>query len=112
MRSVMDVERRDENFCVRSQLTMNDEEELLMREVAIPRTAATVAPASAPVFPWGGLLILAAAGFTAVTTELLPSGLLPQISRDLGVDESAVGSLTAAYAAVIVFTDESPVRRC
>jgi predicted MFS family arabinose efflux permease len=44
------------------------------------------------------------AGFTAVTTELLPSGLLPQISRDLGVEESAVGSLTAAYAAVIVIT--------
>ena len=57
-----------------------------------------------PKFPRGGLLILAAAGFTAVTTELLPSGLLPQISRDLGVEESAVGSLTAAYAAVIVFT--------
>ncbi|WP_427016247.1 MFS transporter [Pseudarthrobacter sp. P1] len=54
--------------------------------------------------PWGGLLVLAAIGFTAVTTELLPSGLLPQISRDLGVEESAVGSLTAAYAAVIVFT--------
>lgn len=54
--------------------------------------------------PWSGLLVLAAAGFTAVTTELLPSGLLPQISRDLGVDESAVGSLTAAYAAIIVFT--------
>ncbi|MGO4246391.1 MFS transporter [Paenarthrobacter sp. RAF54_2] len=54
--------------------------------------------------PWGGLLLLAAAGFTAVTTELLPSGLLPQISRDLGVEESAVGSLTAAYAAIIVFT--------
>lgn len=54
--------------------------------------------------PWGGLLVLAAAGFTAVTTELLPSGLLPQISRDLGVEESAVGSLTAAYAAIIVFT--------
>lgn len=58
----------------------------------------------APGFPWGGLLILAAAGFTAVTTELLPSGLLPQISLDLGVAESAVGSLTAAYAAIIVFT--------
>jgi len=54
--------------------------------------------------PRGGLLVLAAIGFTAVTTELLPSGLLPQISRDLGTTESAVGSLTAAYAAVIVFT--------
>jgi predicted MFS family arabinose efflux permease len=59
---------------------------------------------AASKIPWGGLLVLAAAGFTAVTTELLPSGLLPQISRDLGVDESAVGSLTAAYAAIIVFT--------
>ena len=68
------------------------------------RQAASEGPAPAPRFPRGGLLILAAAGFTAVTTELLPSGLLPQISRDLGVDESAVGSLTAAYAAVIVFT--------
>jgi predicted MFS family arabinose efflux permease len=51
-----------------------------------------------------GLLVLAAAGFTAVTTELLPSGLLPEISRELGVQESAVGSLTAVYTAVIVFT--------
>jgi predicted MFS family arabinose efflux permease len=51
-----------------------------------------------------GLLVLAAAGFTAVTTELLPSGLLPEISRELGVQESAVGSLTVVYAAVIVFT--------
>ena len=49
-----------------------------------------------------GLLILAMAGFTAVTTELLPLGRLPQISRDLGVEESAVGSLTAAYAAVVI----------
>ncbi|WP_284977297.1 MFS transporter [Arthrobacter sp. efr-133-TYG-104] len=54
--------------------------------------------------PWGTLLLLAAAAFTAVTTELLPSGLLPQISRDLGVEESSVGMLTGAYAVVIVFT--------
>lgn len=52
----------------------------------------------------GGLIVLGAAGFTAITTELLPSGLLPQISQDLGVEESAVGSLTAGYAAVIVAT--------
>jgi predicted MFS family arabinose efflux permease len=54
--------------------------------------------------PWGRLLLLSAAAFTAVTTELLPSGLLPQISRDLGVEESSVGVLTGAYALVIVFT--------
>ncbi|MFJ4210410.1 MFS transporter [Paenarthrobacter sp. NPDC089675] len=67
-----------------------------MQEVASSKRPAKI--------PWGGLLVLAAAGFTAVTTELLPSGLLPQISRELGVDESAVGSLTAAYAAIIVIT--------
>ncbi|MFS2087726.1 MFS transporter [Paenarthrobacter nicotinovorans] len=54
--------------------------------------------------PWGRLLLLSAAAFTAVTTELLPSGLLPQISRDLGVEETSVGILTGAYALVIVFT--------
>ena len=71
------------------------------------RPASGTHPASATrpgKIPWSALLVLAAAGFTAVTTELLPSGLLPQISRDLGVEESAVGSLTAAYAAIIVFT--------
>jgi len=76
-----------------------------------PSVVETPSPTASPAerqqprkIPWGGLLVLAAAGFTAVTTELLPSGLLPQISRDLGVDESAVGSLTAVYAAIIVFT--------
>jgi predicted MFS family arabinose efflux permease len=74
------------------------------RPLSAPAASPRAAAVHAPRFPRGGLLILAAAGFTAVTTELLPSGLLPQISRDLGVEESAVGSLTAAYAAVIVFT--------
>lgn len=73
--------------------------------VGTPSSTASHAATQQPKkIPWGGLLVLAAAGFTAVTTELLPSGLLPQISRDLGVDESAVGSLTAVYAAIIVFT--------
>ncbi|SEJ42154.1 Predicted arabinose efflux permease, MFS family [Arthrobacter sp. yr096] len=73
--------------------------------VGTPSPEATPAQTQQPKkIPWGGLLVLAAAGFTAVTTELLPSGLLPQISRDLGVEESAVGSLTAVYAAIIVFT--------
>lgn len=67
----------------------------------VPGPAATSKPTR---IPKAGLLVLAAAGFTAVTTELLPSGLLPEISRELGVQESAVGSLTALYAAVIVFT--------
>lgn len=69
-----------------------------------PQPAASSEPTAPARIPRAGLLVLAAAGFTAVTTELLPSGLLPEISRELGVGESAVGSLTAVYAAVIVFT--------
>jgi predicted MFS family arabinose efflux permease len=67
-------------------------------------TASLSAPGPRRKMPWAALLVLAALGFTAVTTELLPAGLLPQISHDLGVEESAVGSLTAAYAVVIVVT--------
>ena len=52
--------------------------------------------------PVGALLVLAAIGFTAITTELLPSGLLPQISAGLNVSEPVAGYLTAGYAAIIV----------
>jgi predicted MFS family arabinose efflux permease len=54
--------------------------------------------------PVGALTVLAAIGFTAITTELLPSGLLPQISADFKVSEATAGYLTAGYAAIIVIT--------
>ncbi|QNE13722.1 MFS transporter [Pseudarthrobacter sp. NBSH8] len=54
--------------------------------------------------PVGALIVLAAIGFTAITTELLPSGLLPQISGDFRVSEATAGYLTAGYAAIIVVT--------
>jgi predicted MFS family arabinose efflux permease len=54
--------------------------------------------------PFGALLVLSMIGFTAITTELLPSGLLPQISSGLNVSEPVAGYLTAGYAAVIVAT--------
>lgn len=44
------------------------------------------------------LLVLAAAAFIYVTAETLPVGLLPEISSDLGVSESAVGLLLTFYA--------------
>lgn len=55
-------------------------------------------------FPLAALIILATIGFTAITTELLPSGLLPQISAGLNVSEPVAGYLTAGYAAIIVVT--------
>lgn len=54
--------------------------------------------------PVGALIVLAAIGFTDITTELLPSGLLPQISADFRVSEATAGYLTAGYAAIIVVT--------
>src|SRR6266516_1476818 len=49
-------------------------------------------------FPWWGLLALATAAFTDVVTDLLPAGLLPQMSRGLHVPEARVGLLVSAFA--------------
>lgn len=48
-----------------------------------------------------GLLVLAVAVFAAVTTELLPVGLLPQISEAFGVSHGTAGLLVTAYAAMV-----------
>jgi hypothetical protein len=50
-------------------------------------------------FPWWGLLALAtAAAFTDVVTDLLPAGLLPQMSSALHVPEARIGLLVSAFA--------------
>ncbi|WP_327238151.1 MFS transporter [Streptomyces sp. NBC_01317] len=49
--------------------------------------------------PYGGLFALFTAAFTAVLTELLPAGLLPEMSRGLRVSEGRVGFLVTGYAA-------------
>ncbi|MGW9632189.1 MFS transporter [Agromyces sp. NPDC055520] len=56
----------------------------------------------APPFPWLGLIVLAAAVFLSVTIEMLPTGLLPDMSRDLGVGEPLVGLLLTVFAATVV----------
>ena len=48
-----------------------------------------------------GLLVLAVAVFAAVTTELVPVGLLPQISSAFDVSTSAAGLLVSAYAVMV-----------
>lgn len=54
-----------------------------------------------PLFP---LLVLAGAIFVSVSSEFLPTGLLPDISADLGVSESRVGLLVAVFAFTVVVT--------
>jgi DHA1 family inner membrane transport protein len=51
--------------------------------------------------PAGTLAVLALTAFAAVTTEILPVGLLPSISASLGTSESRVGLLVSAYAVVV-----------
>jgi predicted MFS family arabinose efflux permease len=72
------------------------------------------APAGLPIF---GLLALTTASFVSILTEVLPAGLLPQISRDLGVSEAVAGQLVSMYAvasiivAIPVATVAQGVRR-
>ncbi|TFC85061.1 MFS transporter [Cryobacterium sinapicolor] len=63
--------------------------------------------AAARPFPWVGLLALAAAVFLSVTSEMLPTGLLPDMSRTLGVTEGQVGLLVSWFAFTVVLTSTS-----
>ena len=55
-------------------------------------------PGPAERLPLSGLLALAAAGLITILTEALPAGLLPAMSRDLGVSPAWIGQLVTAYA--------------
>ena len=60
--------------------------------------------ASTSIFPWAGLLTLSALIFTSVTSEFLPTGLLPEIAAELNVSESRVGLLVTVFAGTVVLT--------
>ncbi|MEJ5944202.1 MFS transporter [Pseudokineococcus basanitobsidens] len=66
-----------------------------------PSTARVAGGPARDRLPVGTLLLLAAVVFAAVTTEVLPVGLLPQIAADLGVGEARVGWWVSAYAVVV-----------
>jgi predicted MFS family arabinose efflux permease len=51
--------------------------------------------------PVPALLVLGAAIFAAVTTEMLPVGLMPQLSEAFAVDEGRIGWWMSAYAGVV-----------
>jgi len=58
--------------------------------LSIPRAA----DLHGPRFPWLGLLTLSAAVFLSVTGETLPTGLLPEMSKELKVSEPSIGLLS------------------
>jgi DHA1 family inner membrane transport protein len=53
-------------------------------------------------FPWVGLVTLAGAIFVSVTSEFLPTGLLPDMAHDLHVSLSQVGLLVTIFAGTVV----------
>ncbi|MFD6435034.1 MFS transporter [Streptomyces venezuelae] len=66
---------------------------------ATPAAPATLKPVTPPPkLPLPALLALATAVFITSLTETLPAGLLPAMSADLGVSESATGQTVTVYA--------------
>ncbi len=62
-------------------------------------------PSSTPTsFPWVGLIVLAGAVFLSVTSEMIPTGLLPDMSSSLGVSEAQIGLLVTVFAFTVVLT--------
>jgi predicted MFS family arabinose efflux permease len=49
-------------------------------------------------FPWLYLLIMSSVTFMGILSELVPSGILPQMSEGLGVSYSSIGFLVSVYA--------------
>jgi predicted MFS family arabinose efflux permease len=55
-------------------------------------------------FPYFALITLAVAVFLSVTIEMLPTGLLPQMSTALNVTESQIGLTVSVFAFTVVVT--------
>jgi predicted MFS family arabinose efflux permease len=67
-------------------------------------SSTTVSTTTSPPLPWRGLLALSAAVFLSITGEMLPTGLLPEMSGTLGVGEPLVGLLVSVFAFTVVVT--------
>ncbi len=55
-------------------------------------------PDGKPSFSWFVLGLMASVTFVGILSELVPSGILPQMTEGLGVEESEVGFLVGVYA--------------
>ena len=58
--------------------------------------------AATPRLPWPSLLVLGGTAFVMVTSEMLPTAVLPEMSAGLGVTEAQTGFLVSMWAAVVV----------
>ena len=83
---------------------MTNTANIFLPSTARVRAAQTGPGPVVPPFPWVGLITLAAAVFLSVTSEMLPTGLLPEMSRSLVVTESQIGLLVSWFAFTVVVT--------
>jgi DHA1 family inner membrane transport protein len=65
-------------------------------------TGLMTAPRTTTPFPYFALVTVAVAVFLSVTTEMLPTGLLPEMSADLRVSESLIGITVSVFAFTIL----------
>ncbi len=71
---------------------------------AVRMTTSSPSRTTSPAFPWVGLLTLAVAVFLSITIEMLPTGLLPDMSAELGVSEPQIGLLVSVFAFTVVIS--------
>jgi len=62
------------------------------------------APRTTARFPFFALVTVAVAIFLSVTTEMLPTGLLPEMSAELRVSESLIGLTVSVFAFTVVLS--------
>ena len=55
-------------------------------------------PGERQIFSWFVFGLMASVTFVGILSELVPSGILPQMTDGLGVAESEVGFLVGVYA--------------
>lgn len=55
-------------------------------------------------FPWAAMSAVGFTVFALVTSEFLPTGMLPSMSADLGVSTSQIGFLVSVWAGAVVAT--------
>lgn len=60
--------------------------------------AASARPGEKQTFSWFVFGLMASVTFVGILSELVPSGVLPQMSDGLGISESQVGFLVGVYA--------------
>ncbi len=59
---------------------------------------ASTHPAARQTFSWFVFGLMASVTFVGILSELVPSGVLPQMTKDLSVSETQLGSLVGVYA--------------